>query len=120
MNKDLRIKDMRVYNALRDVANNLKSIADVNLPKYTNLDVVAFFATTKDCEKKAEIVVHGVNADELRGLISFCNTHYFYEDTMFGRGTGHRMSVDKLLPYITLCDDNEYTNKLQGWTARFN
>lgn len=120
MSKDLRIKDMKVYNALRDVANNLKSIADAKLPKYPNLEVAAFFATTKDCEKKAEIVVHGVNAEELGGLIELCNTYRFFKDTMFGKGIGHRLCVDKLLPYITLCDDNEYTNRFRGQIAKFN
>lgn len=107
MSKDLRIKDMRVYNALRDVATNLKSLADIHLPMYPNFEVAAFFATTKDSEKKAEIVVHGVNAEELGRLIGLCNTYRFFTDTMFGKGIGHRMCVDKLLPHITLCDKNE-------------
>ena len=115
---DLRIKDMKVYNALRDVASNLKSIADAKLPKYPSLEVAAFFATTKGCEKKAEIVVHGINAEELGGLVELCNTYSFFKDTVFGKGIRHRLCIDKLLPYITLCDKNEYDNKLQ--TAKSN
>jgi hypothetical protein len=86
------------------------------LPKYPNLEVAAFFATTKDCEKKAEIVVHGVNAEELGGLVELCNTYRFFKDTVFVKGIGHRLCVDKLLPHITLCDKNEYDNKI----AKFN
>ena len=114
------IDDEKVLLALKAIARNLVYFTDNPLPKYPQMQGGGFFAVGRDGEKKAEIVVYGVKEEELDDIVSLLNSYTYYNNTMFGKGIGNKVSVAKLLPYITLCNDNTYKSQITGQIIHFN
>ena len=114
------ICDEKVLLALKEITKGLVYFTDNPLPKYPQMKGGGFFTVERDGEKKAEIVVHGVKEKELDDVVSLLNSYTYYNNTMFGKGIGKKVSVAKLLPYITLCNDNTYKSQITGQIVHFN
>lgn len=116
----LEIKNVKVYLALKDVVKNLLALESLSLPKYPNIESVAFFATSRSGEQKAEIVIHGVKKEDLRTLIAGCNSYVPRRQGMFGERIGYPVPLDDIMQHVILCDDDRYESKICTKVAIFN
>lgn len=114
------IDDEKVLLALKEIARNLVYFTDNPLPKYPQMQGGGFFTIGFDGEKKAEVFIHGVKEEELNDIVSFLNLYTYYNNTMFGKGIERKVSVEKLLPYITLCKEKTYKSQITGRIVHFN
>jgi hypothetical protein len=114
------IDDEKVLLALKEIAKNLVYFTDNPLPKYPQMQGGGFFTIGFDGEKKAEVFIHGVKEEELNDIVSFLNLYTYYNNTMFGKGIERKVSVEKLLPYITLCKEKTYKSQITGRIVHFN
>ena len=114
------IDNEKVLFALKEIAKNLVYFTDNPLSTYPEMQGGGFFTIGFDGEKKAEVVVHGVNEKELNDIVSLLNSYTYYNNTMFGKGMKHKVSIEKLLPYITLCNEKTYKSQITGQTVHFN
>ena len=113
------IDNEKVLFALKEIAKNLVYFTDNPLSTYPEMQGGGFFTIGFDGEKKAEVVVHGVKEEELNKIVSFLNSYIYYGNNMFGE-TKNKVSVEKLLPYITLCNEKTYKSKITGQIVHFN
>ena len=120
MNKKTYIEDKRVFLALKDIARNLVYFSENPLPKYPQMQGGGFFTIGRDGQKKAEVAINGVKDEELNDIVSFLNSYTYHINTMFGKGIGNKVSVEKLLPYITLCNEKTYKSQIIGRIVHFN
>ena len=114
------VDDEKVLLALKAIARNLVYFTDNPLPKYPQMQGGGSFTIGRDGEKKAEVVVHGVKEEELNDIVSLLNSYTYYNNTMFGKDIGNKVSVEKLLPYITLCNEKTYKSPMTGQIIHFN
>lgn len=113
------IKDYRIEQALRELATNLISIADIKLPMYKNLQVAAFFSVGRLGERRAEIIAHGIDESKLRTLVEGCNS-YSYKSSMTIGTKANRVPTDKIMPYVVLCNDKSYYSTAHGRMVTFS
>ena len=113
------IDNEKVLLALKEIAKNLVYFTDNPLPTYPLMQGGGFFTIEHDGEKKAEVIIFGVKEQELNKIVSFLNTYTYYGNNMFGE-TKHKVSVEKLLPYITLCNEKTYKSQITGQIVHFN
>jgi hypothetical protein len=113
------IDDEKVLLALKEIARNLVYFTDNPLPAYPQMNGGGFFTIGFDGEKKAEVFVFGVKEEELSKVVNFFNTYTYYGNNMFCE-TKHKVSVEKLLPYITLCKEKTYKSQITGRIVHFN
>lgn len=114
------IDDEKVLLALKEIAKNLVYFTDNPWSTYPQMKGGGFFTIGRDGEKKAEVFVHGVKKEELNDIVSFLNSYTYYNNTMFGKGIRNKVSVEKLLPYITLCKEKTYKSQITGRIVHFN
>ena len=114
------IEDGRVLNALRVIAKNIVALADLKLPKFPNLQTIGLFTTSYHGEHEAEVIVHGVQESELRNLISFANSYEYHDWSMFGKGLGWSVPLNRLMPYIVLCNGTKYKSEICNRVITFN
>lgn len=114
------IDDEKVLLSLKEIARNLVYFTDNPLPKYPQMQGGGFFTIGRDGQKEAEVTIHGVKEEELNDIVSFLNSYTYHNKTMFGKGIGHKVSVEKLLPYITLCNENTHKSQITGRVVHFN
>lgn len=113
------IEDERVWRALEDIAKNLKGLAEAGLPTFPKFACVGLFSTSHFGEKNVEIIVHGIEEAKLRNLISFCNSYEYHEWNRFGKGLGWSVPLDKLMPYIVLCNEQVYKSTMCNRVVTF-
>ena len=113
------IDNEKVFLALKEIAKNLVYFTDHPLPAYPEMKGVGFFTIGRDLEKKAEVIIFGVKEEELNNIVSFLNSYIYYNNNMFCE-TKNKVSVEKLLPYITLCNEKKYKSQITGQIVHFN
>lgn len=113
------IDNEKVLLALKEIAKNLVYFTDNPLPAYPHLQGGGFFTVGRDGEKKAEVIIFGVKKEELNNIVSFLNSYTYYDNNMFCE-TKHKVSIEKLLPYITLCNEKTYKSQIIGQIVHFN
>ena len=113
------IDNEKVLLALKEIAKNLVCFTDNPLPTYPEMKGGGFFTIGHDGEKKAEVIIFGVKKEDLNEIVSFLNSYIYYGNNMFGE-TWHKVSVEKLLPYITLCKEKTYKSQITGQIVHFN
>lgn len=113
------IDNEKVFLALKEIAKNLVYFTDNPLPAYPEMKGAGFFTIGLDLEKKAEVIIYGVKEEELNNIVSFLNSYTYYGNNMFGE-TKHKVSVEKLLPYITMCNEKTYKSQITGQIVHFN
>ena len=118
--KTYNIDNENVLLALKEIAKNLAFLTDNPLPAYPQMRGGGFFTIGRDTEKKAEVIIFGVKEEEMNNIVSFLNSYTYYNNTMFGKGIKNKVSVEKLLPYITLCNEKNYKSPITGQKIHFN
>ena len=114
------IDDEKILLALKEIARNLVYFTDNPLPKYPQMQGGGFFAVSHGTScKQAEVVIHGIDNKDLRTIVSFLNSHTFYNYTMFGSGVGYKVNVDALMPYIILCNDKQFKSSICNKSVTF-
>ena len=113
------IDNEKVLFALKEIAKNLVYFTDNPLSTYPEMQGGGFFTIGFDGEKKAEVVVHGVKKEDLNEIVSLLNSYIYYDNNKFCE-TKNKVSVEKLLPYITLCNEKTYKSQITGQTVHFN
>lgn len=113
------IDNEKVLLALKEIAKNLVCFTDHPLPAYPEMQGGGFFTIGWDGEKKAEVIIFGVKEEEMNKIVSFLNSYIYYDNNMFSE-TKHKVSIEKLLPYITLCNEKTYKSQITGQKIHFN
>ena len=113
------IDNEKVLLALKEIAKNLVYFTDNPLSTYPEMQGGGFFTINHFGEKKAEVIIFGVKKQELNKVVNLLNTYIYYGNNMFGE-TKHKVSVEKLLPYIALCNEKTYKSQITGQTVHFN
>lgn len=113
------IDNEKVLLALKEIAKNLVYFTDNPLPAHPHLQGGGFFTIGWDAEKKAEVIIYGVKEEEMNKIVSLLNSYIYYDNNMFGE-TRRKVSVEKLLPYITLCNEKTYKSQITGQIVHFN
>lgn len=113
------IDNEKVFLALKEIAKNLVFFTDHPLQAYPQMKGGGFFTIERDAEKKAEVIIFGVKKEELSYIVSLLNSYTYYDNNMFCE-TKNKVSVDKLLPYITLCNEKTYKSQITGQIVHFN
>ena len=113
------IDNEKVFLALKEIAKNLVCFTDHPLPAYPEMKGGGFFTIGHDGEEKAEVIIFGVKEEDLNKIVSFLNSYTYYGNNMFGE-TKNKVNVEKLLPYITLCNEKTYKSQITGQKIYFN
>ena len=104
---------------IKEIAKNLVYFTDHPLAAYPEMNGGGFFTIGFDGEEKAEVFVYGVKEQDLNKIVNLFNTYTYYGNNMFSE-TKHKVSIEKLLPYITLCNEKIYKSQITGKIVHFN
>lgn len=106
--------------AIKTIAKNLKVITENGAVEGLEF---AMFAVD-DCGGRhhpyVHLIVHGVKQEKLQPLICAANSYRAVDcHTIFGTIYKLPMSIERLMQFVTLCNDNEYFDRRVNKRVRF-
>lgn len=107
--------------AMQTIGRNLKAVTDSDI--IPGLDFALF--TVYDCgglhNPYVHLILHGISPERVRPLICGMNSYKPIDHhTIFGPIWKNPIPTDQLMRFVTLCEDNEYTDKRVNRKVTFN